>query len=260
LRLSGLTFSLSPPGSIRIDGSTDPAKRYDFVKMFNTDESTRVAILSMTAAGVGLTLTAACHVIFAELFWNPGTLLQCEDRAHRIGQKRAVTIQYIVAKDTFDEQLWELIEKKMGILGTIFDGVLDTLGAENANNDEDDAAASAPNEIPVDDSLMKWILQKAFSWDERRKKAQQRAARRAAVENEDNQAGDVVEYAGDHQPVYDVEMQDEFDQALMAVDLSAYEEPDIEIEVDEATPPEYIPEETAQRLSHFAFHENSNTS
>ena len=71
---------------IRIDGSTPPSKRQILVNRFQEKDKVRVAILSITAAGTGLTLTAATTVVFAELYWGPTALLQCEDLAHRIGQ------------------------------------------------------------------------------------------------------------------------------------------------------------------------------
>lgn len=85
----------------------------------------RLALLSVTAAGVGLTLTAASSVIFAELHWTPGVLAQAEDRCHRIGQANAVNIVYCVCKDrevSVDLSLWEMLGRKVGNLGRIIDG------------------------------------------------------------------------------------------------------------------------------------------
>ncbi|KAG5573929.1 hypothetical protein H5410_063695 [Solanum commersonii] len=73
-------------GCIRIDGSTPSALRQDLVTDFQEKETIKAAVLSIRAGGVGLTLTAASTVIFAELSWTPGDLIQAEDRAHRIGQ------------------------------------------------------------------------------------------------------------------------------------------------------------------------------
>jgi SWI/SNF-related matrix-associated actin-dependent regulator 1 of chromatin subfamily A len=61
---------------IRIDGKTQQVARQPLCDQFQTDPTCRVALLSLTAAGVGLTLHAATSVVFAELFWNPGQLLQ----------------------------------------------------------------------------------------------------------------------------------------------------------------------------------------
>ena len=52
-------------------------------------------------------------VIFAELDWTPGSLEQCEDRAHRIGQKETVHIHYLVAKGTLDEYVWSMLSRKV---------------------------------------------------------------------------------------------------------------------------------------------------
>lgn len=89
---------LKGAGHIRIDGSVSSQERAVRVTKFQTCSKIRVAILSMTAAGVGLTLTAASCVMFAELHWTPGVLAQAEDRCHRIGQRNAVNILYLVCE------------------------------------------------------------------------------------------------------------------------------------------------------------------
>ncbi|XP_059152486.1 SWI/SNF-related matrix-associated actin-dependent regulator of chromatin subfamily A-like protein 1 [Physella acuta] len=101
---------------IRIDGRTSSELRHEFCKKFQTNDSYRVAILSITAANAGLNLCAASLVIFAELFWNPGILVQAEDRAHRIGQEDSVTIQYLLAKGTADDYIWPLVQTKLNVL------------------------------------------------------------------------------------------------------------------------------------------------
>lgn len=104
---------------IRIDGSTSGFLREQFCKEFQTMDSKRVALLSITAANAGITLTAAQLVIFAELFWNPGILIQAEDRAHRIGQTSSVTVQYLVATGTADDELWPMIQNKLEVLSKV---------------------------------------------------------------------------------------------------------------------------------------------
>ncbi|XP_075367509.1 SWI/SNF-related matrix-associated actin-dependent regulator of chromatin subfamily A-like protein 1 isoform X1 [Mycteria americana] len=102
---------------IRIDGSTPSAERQSLCQKFQFSEKQVVAVLSLTAANMGLTLSAADLVVFAELFWNPGVLIQAEDRAHRIGQTSSVNVHYLVAKDTADEYLWPMIQEKIKVLG-----------------------------------------------------------------------------------------------------------------------------------------------
>ncbi|XP_005106506.1 DNA annealing helicase and endonuclease ZRANB3 [Aplysia californica] len=97
---------------VRIDGHTRAADRQACVSQFQTDPETRVAILSILAAGVGLTFTAAKLVVFAELYWTPGVMLQCEDRAHRIGQTSCLPVHYLVARGTMDEWVWAAVCKK----------------------------------------------------------------------------------------------------------------------------------------------------
>lgn len=102
---------------IRIDGSTPAGVRQSLCDQFQQNKECLVAVLSITAANTGLTLTEASAVVFAELFWNPGALVQAEDRVHRIGQKNSVNIHYLVAKKTADDYLWPLIQNKLEVLG-----------------------------------------------------------------------------------------------------------------------------------------------
>lgn len=104
-------------GFIRIDGSTPQGNRQMLCRKFQEDPRCRVALLSITAAGVGLTLTKATVVIFAELYWNPGSLLQAEDRAHRIGQRDCVLVKYLLARQTLDESMWSTVRRKLTVVG-----------------------------------------------------------------------------------------------------------------------------------------------
>jgi len=107
---------------IRIDGRTPSQDRHVQVDLFQSEPTVRVALLAISAAGSAITLTAASTVLFAELYWTPGSLLQAEDRAHRIGQAAAVTIQYLLCEGTVDDLLWPLIRKKLRVLGEVFEG------------------------------------------------------------------------------------------------------------------------------------------
>ncbi|KAL6439202.1 hypothetical protein ACFW04_003853 [Cataglyphis niger] len=101
---------------IRIDGRTNSEQRKHQIDKFQERDDYLAAVLSITAANAGVTLTAAHLVVFTELFWNPGILCQAEDRVHRIGQNDNVIIQYLVAKDTADDYIWPLIKKKLDVL------------------------------------------------------------------------------------------------------------------------------------------------
>ncbi|CAO2821705.1 unnamed protein product [Amaranthus hypochondriacus] len=114
-------------GCIRIDGSTPAASRQALVTDFQEKEAIKAAILSIKAGGVGLTLTAASTVIFAELSWTPGDMIQAEDRAHRIGQVSSVNVYYLLANDTVDDIIWDVVQNKLENLGQVLDGRENTM-------------------------------------------------------------------------------------------------------------------------------------
>mmetsp|Transcript_175437 Transcript_175437/g.557145 ORF Transcript_175437/g.557145 Transcript_175437/m.557145 type:complete len:1037 (+) Transcript_175437:290-3400(+) len=97
---------------IRIDGTTPQSQRGSLVSQFQSDNGVQVALLSIAACGQGLNLQSASLVIFAELHWVVGQLLQAEDRAHRVGQTAAVNIQYLVAQGTLDDVMYETLKRK----------------------------------------------------------------------------------------------------------------------------------------------------
>lgn len=112
-----------PYSYIRIDGKTTSKARSNHVRSFQQQPSCVAAVLSITAAGQGITLTAACTVVFAELYWNPGHLLQAEDRVHRLGQRDVTKVHYVLGKETIDDIMWPLVSKKLGVINASVSGV-----------------------------------------------------------------------------------------------------------------------------------------
>lgn len=97
--------------------------RHEEVKRFQTDPKCRVFIGSIKADKEAITLTAANTVVFIEQGWTPGEHDQAEDRINRIGQQAdSITAYYFLGKDSIDEYLWDLIEKKREIITKILDG------------------------------------------------------------------------------------------------------------------------------------------
>jgi len=96
----------------RIDGSFSSADRQQLIDEFNTDMSFKVFLLSTKACGLGINLTSADVCIIHDLDFNPFNDLQAEDRCHRIGQRKKVTVYKLVAKDTVDEDIYKMQEKK----------------------------------------------------------------------------------------------------------------------------------------------------
>jgi SWI/SNF-related matrix-associated actin-dependent regulator 1 of chromatin subfamily A len=108
-------------GYVTLTGDTTMTDRQAAVNAFQTDPAVRVFIGSLTAAGVGITLTAASHVVFAELDWTPGNMSQCEDRAHRIGQRESVLVQHLVIRGSIDARIAKILTSKQAVLDAVLD-------------------------------------------------------------------------------------------------------------------------------------------
>ncbi|KAL9647724.1 hypothetical protein ABK040_015212 [Willaertia magna] len=108
---------------IRIDGTTPTRVRQDLCNKYREDDNCIAGILSISAAGYGLNFIPCQTVVFAELFWNPGTLEQCEDRCHRIGMKNEIDVKYLFMKGTVDEIIWNLISNKIDVVSETLNGM-----------------------------------------------------------------------------------------------------------------------------------------
>ncbi|GMI72799.1 hypothetical protein HRI_000949200 [Hibiscus trionum] len=104
----------------RLDGTMSVAARDKAVKDFNTLPEVSVVIMSLKAASLGLNMVAACHVLLLDLWWNPTTEDQAIDRAHRIGQTRPVSVLRLTVKDTVEDRILALQQKKRKMVASAF--------------------------------------------------------------------------------------------------------------------------------------------
>ena len=102
--------------SVVLTGSTPLKDRQRAVDEFQNNPDIKLFIGNIKAAGVGITLTKASHVLFAELSWVPGELNQAEDRCHRIGQKNSVLVQYLITHKSIDSLMIKAILRKQKLI------------------------------------------------------------------------------------------------------------------------------------------------
>lgn len=106
------------PDAVRVTGDDPLAEKQAAVDAFQSGEASLI-ICSIKAAGVGLTLTASSNVAFVEFPWTYADCCQCEDRAHRIGQKDNVNCYYLIGRHTIDPILYNIIHRKRSIANQI---------------------------------------------------------------------------------------------------------------------------------------------
>jgi SNF2 family DNA or RNA helicase len=117
-----------------LHGGLAKAKRDELVERFQDDPEPMLFLLSLKAAGTGLNLTAANHVIHVDRWWNPAVEDQATDRAFRIGQRRDVQVRKFICTGTLEERIDEMIERKKAlasaVVGTGEDWVTDLTTAQ----------------------------------------------------------------------------------------------------------------------------------
>ncbi|MFI3122783.1 MAG: C-terminal helicase domain-containing protein, partial [Methylococcales bacterium] len=104
-----------------LDGSTPVAQRKKAMNAFQAGDGD-LFLISLKAGGTGLNLTAADYVIHMDPWWNPAVEDQASDRAHRMGQKRPVTIYRLVAKDTIEDKIVALHHQKRDLANSLLEG------------------------------------------------------------------------------------------------------------------------------------------
>jgi superfamily II DNA or RNA helicase len=150
-----------------LDGSTPEQDRRAEVERFQAGEG-EVFLVSLKAGGTGLDLTAASDVVILDPWWNPSVEDQAADRAHRIGQTRAVTIYRLVARETVEEKILALHEQKRDLVSSVLEGTgaASTLSADEllellregtetgaATAALEDKAANAAGRVPEDKAV-----------------------------------------------------------------------------------------------------------
>jgi superfamily II DNA or RNA helicase len=105
-----------------IRGDQTPTARQANIDAFTSDPDVAVAVCSLTAAGVGINLQVASNIVLAELSWTNAEQTQAIDRSHRIGQSEPVTAWRIIAAQTIDARIAELIDSKAGLAARALDG------------------------------------------------------------------------------------------------------------------------------------------
>lgn len=110
------------PDAVTVTGDDNEKQKQRAVDSFQEDAACKLIILNYRSGGTGLTLTAASNVLFVEFPWTYSDCCQAEDRAHRNGQKNAVTCTYLLGSGTIDEYMFNLIQTKKeianGVTGT----------------------------------------------------------------------------------------------------------------------------------------------
>jgi SWI/SNF-related matrix-associated actin-dependent regulator 1 of chromatin subfamily A len=159
-----LMNELAKFGAVKITGSCSKQSRDKAVQDFQKDPKCKIMVASILAAGVGLTLTASCHTVMAEVDWVPANIIQFEDRTHRIGQEaESVLYQYLVIEGSLDARMINACVKKMAVAKDALDTIHET--DESAINEV--ASILDIDDVPADDGKKtSYEVGKELPWEQ----------------------------------------------------------------------------------------------
>ncbi len=110
---------------VHITGGMSPTQKQDIIDEF-TEEDSKLAIVSLQAGGSSINLQVSSTLVFSEIGWTPSQMQQAEDRVHRIGQEaESVDIYYLMAENTIEETIFEVIDRKQAMIDEAIDGIED---------------------------------------------------------------------------------------------------------------------------------------
>jgi SNF2 family DNA or RNA helicase len=135
-RLAADALLLRGIPSLRLHGGVGQQARAELVRRFMEEPEARV-FLSTDAGGLGLNLQAASYVINLDLPWNPARLEQRIARAHRMGQAHTVNVVNLVASDTIENRVLDVLYAKQALFTELFDTDIDTINLDAAGRVED---------------------------------------------------------------------------------------------------------------------------
>lgn len=109
-------------GFLPIVAANKTSQRFEMIERFSNDHSLTAIIAGLNVLNRGFTITAANNVIITDLQYSPESTLQAEDRAHRTGQQKEVSVYYLLSQSTIDEDMFELISQKQTAISNAIDG------------------------------------------------------------------------------------------------------------------------------------------
>jgi TATA-binding protein-associated factor len=145
---------------LRLDGGVPTNRRQLIVDQFNSDDNIKVLLLTTKVGGLGLNLTGADTVILLEPDWNPFIDIQAQDRAHRIGQTKAVNIYRLITFNTIEEKMMELQRRKKAVSDAVVNSENSTMysmGTEKLLDIFTFRGATSKGESADDDNLLSYL-------------------------------------------------------------------------------------------------------